>query len=176
MTLTRRQLEVLAGLVVSGEARTVPSVVWERMLGDVPPPSFESNGCGPKLAGTRLGRAVSRMVPDGLHEWSFLAPCHYHDYAYAVGGAWRDRRRADWHLAMNILTVMAMQGGTASAFRAFGIALCYWVAVRAGGWCAWRYGSTVRPMGRWGRRWLLAAHLPLRGAQLLVEAVRRARR
>lgn len=119
--------------------------LWSMMGGPEPPPGFASNGCGPKLGGTMIGRLLSWVVPDRVDCWSLLIPCHFHDHAYTVGGGWRDRRAADWNLARNIVTVIAEHGGSMSAIRIFAIGLAYWVAVRLGGWCAWTYRDGVVP-------------------------------
>lgn len=169
--LTPRELADEVEFLVDDLPQRAPRALWNRMFGPTPEPAFSSNGCGPKLRGTWAGRMLSRLIPDGLHGWSFRLPCHWHDHAYTLGGTWRQRRRADWHLALNVVIAVASQGDACSAPRIFAIGLCYWIGVRVGGWMAWTYGAGVEPMSKAARGAATAAALPVAAVQLAAAVV-----
>lgn len=151
---------------VDGLPVAAPRRLLLLMAGAVPPADFSGNGCGPKLHGTWAGRMLSRVVPDGLHSWSFALPCWFHDYAYGCGGGAAARRAADWNLSRNIVTAISEGGGSASAPRIFGIALLYWLGVRSGGWMAFRRSLSGNPRRRSIGKVVTALELPLVAARL----------
>lgn len=141
-TLTAGDLADAVSFLVNGKPESAPRALWLRMAGEPPPPVFSSNGCGPVGPGIR--RAIAWLVPDRMHGWSFLLPCHFHDWAYGEGGGRKAQRQADWELSLNIVAAIAAGGGTCSAPRAFGIALLYWLGVRTCGRLAFKRGLAAR--------------------------------
>lgn len=157
---------------VSGKTLRCPRRLWSLMAGPEPDPGFEGNGCGPKLGGSLIGRMLTLAVPDELHGWSLAVPCFRHDYAYGLGGTWRERREADWNLARNIVTAISEGGGSCSAPRIFTIATLYWLGVRLGGWCAWTYGAGVPDQPSAAAKVAAAVQLPVTVARLAVHAAK----
>lgn len=138
---------------VSGSVRRVPRRLWARMQGPRPPAGYESNGCGPKLGGSLVGRLASWLIPDQIHNWPLHLACHHHDACYERGGMWADRREADRYLRVNVSAIIADSGACWAPRRA-AVAWAYYVAVRLGGWCAFRYswGESPQPTARQLRR------------------------
>ena len=145
-------------LIINGRRVRVPMSVWDLLAGPKPRNGYICNGAGPdRLGPGRIGRAlgwiVNRLVPDEIHGWNVGIAAAIHDHEYGLGGNWTDRRRADWNLARNIVTVISEAecfGARASlsAPRVFLIATLYWLGVRLGGWAAFNYATGQGPRGR----------------------------
>jgi hypothetical protein len=69
----------------------LPAEETELMRGPVPPPGFVSNGCS--------------FVPDRYGDLRMDAPCHWHDYHYALGGGWNEFREANYWFRRNLRAV-----------------------------------------------------------------------
>ncbi len=60
---------------------TLPLSLFCLMEGAIPPIEFESNGCS--------------CSPDHIGGVDLRPACHFHDYAYSIGGTRNDRLQAD---------------------------------------------------------------------------------
>ena len=142
-------------ILLDGLPVEYPEDLIARLRGARPPEGFASNGMGPQLGGSRLGRWLSRTIPDSWHGADVSAAAAYHDWAYsgAPGGTWADRRAADLNLALNSVQccLYAVECGRASLWRLpqWSILAClYWRAVRIGGWASFNWQRGERPRGR----------------------------
>jgi hypothetical protein len=105
---------------VSGEIRTVPTVIWEAMQGPKPdnPSAFINNGC--------------TLSPDYFFGKPMWASCVVHDYQ-TTGEASIPRREADTNFRAN--TEIELKAYGLFALLAKGVAWKRYVTVRrAGGW------------------------------------------
>jgi len=67
----------------------LPEVLLSKMEGFKPIETFESNGCS--------------CSPDEFGGVDLRPACHYHDWAYHLGGCEIDRKRADQELFRNLM-------------------------------------------------------------------------
>lgn len=69
----------------------LPEAERRCMRGPTPPDDFVSNGCS--------------FVPDGYGDLRMDAACHWHDYAYALGGGWNEFRESNYWFRRNLRTL-----------------------------------------------------------------------
>jgi len=143
---------------VSGRVVEMPTEIVNRMRGPWPPADYESNGCSPPMvyAGENpfmiwsarwWNRMRLRLVPQNYRGVLVELACHCHDFVYAVGGTWADRRIGDLNFWFNILELCLYVG--MHPLRSALIATCYWIAVRIFGWRAFNYAEGEEPESRW---------------------------
>lgn len=93
----------------------LPKSLFEKMEGFKPIETFESNGCS--------------YAPDEFGGVDLRPACHFHDWAYYIGGCKKDRKRADQQLYRNLRACdlgKFMAGIYYRRVRLFGVAAFNW--------------------------------------------------
>ena len=119
-------------VIYQGTEVAVHSFLVAQLRGAIPPERYPTNGMGPEklgpgFVGRILGAVVRWLVPEHLLGWDLVAAAALHDYAYELGGTWRERFAADWDISQNVVTCARFydlryraDGGTAwRSFLAF---------------------------------------------------------